>query len=202
MEDDKTRSTACQALDSYLECLGDNILEYLDPLMNRLMTILETGDRDMKTTVVGAIGSAAHAAKAKFLPYFPVFMKKLEPFFFLEEEDDLELRSIAVDTAGTLAEAIGAEQFKPYFGPLMERAMAGLLLESSRIHECNYLFFIVMSRVFPADMEPYLPRIVPELIKSCKEKEWDVDEEGRKSFPKDVRFPEIDPFFSCTDHCW
>ncbi|EJT96591.1 ARM repeat-containing protein [Dacryopinax primogenitus] len=174
MGEEQTRSTACQALDSYLECLGDHILPYLDELMVRLIGLLETADRQMQSTIIGAIGSAAHAAKARFTPYFPEFMKRIEPCFFLTKEEDLDLRSIAVDTAGTLAEAVGAEAFRPCFEPMMQQAMAGLKLESYRIHECNYLFFIVMSRVFPDLMEPYLAAIVPELMKSCKEAEYKI----------------------------
>ncbi|KZP01880.1 ARM repeat-containing protein [Calocera viscosa TUFC12733] len=176
MADKQTQATACQALDSYLECLGDHILPYLDELMVRLISLLATEDRQLQATIIGAIGSAAHAAKARFIPFFQDFMKHIEPCFFLTEEADLDLRSIAVDTAGTLAEAVGADVFRPCFEPMMVQALEGLKLESSRIHECNFLFFIVMSRVFPELMEPYLPTIVPELIKSCQEKEFDVTE--------------------------
>ncbi|KZT55244.1 ARM repeat-containing protein [Calocera cornea HHB12733] len=178
MSDTNTQATACQALDSYLECLGDHILPYLDELMVRLIGLLQSADRQMQSTIIGAIGSAAHAAKGRFAPYFPEFMKRIEPCFFLKEEGDLDLRAIAVDTAGTLAEAVGADAFRPYFEPMMQQALDGLTLDNPRTHESNFLFFIVMSRVFPELMEPYLATIIPVLIKSCQEPEFEVNEDA------------------------
>ena len=59
-----------ETLDSLLEVMGDDIAKYLAAIMERLAALLETAPTPVKSTIVGAIGSAAHASKAGFLPYF------------------------------------------------------------------------------------------------------------------------------------
>jgi hypothetical protein len=96
---------------------------YLTLLMERLLVLLETGAVPVKITVTGAIGSAAHAAKEQFKPYFEQTIKRLVPFIHLTGADDQsDLRGVATDTIGTIADAVGAEVFRPYFQDLMKSA--------------------------------------------------------------------------------
>ncbi|KAF8758324.1 ARM repeat-containing protein [Rhizoctonia solani] len=167
-----TQGAACTALDDFLEILGDTIAQYLPQLMERLSGLLDTAPNDVKGIVTGAIGSAAHAAKSGFLPYFESTMHRLQPFLVLTGEGgEQELRGIAMDTVGTLADAVGREHFRPYFQPVMNNAFEGMSLDSARLRECSYLIFGVMARVFEEEFAPYLDRVVPALIASCKQEE-------------------------------
>ncbi|QRW00314.1 importin subunit beta-4 [Ceratobasidium sp. AG-Ba] len=171
-----TQGAACTALDDFLEILGDTIAQYLPQLMERLSGLLDTAPTPVKGIVTGAIGSAAHAAKLGFLPYFQPTMQRLQPFLVLVGEGgEQELRGIAMDTVGTLADAVGRENFRPYFEPVMNNAFEGMSLDSARLRECSFLIFGVMARVFEEEFAPYLDRVVPALIASCKQEEGGED---------------------------
>lgn len=140
--------------------------------MERLVGLLKTAPVAVKSVVVGAIGSAAHAAKESFLPYFKPVIEVLFQFLFLTGEgEEAELRGITMDAAGTFAEAVGRENFRPYFHDTMKQAFQGIDLGSARLRECSFLFFGVMARVFQDDFAQYLPRVVPPLLASCRQSE-------------------------------
>ncbi|KAK6906100.1 hypothetical protein I203_100082 [Kwoniella mangroviensis CBS 8507] len=170
--DPSTQKNACTCLDSYLEILGDDIVNYLTLLMERLLVLLENGTIAVKITVTGAIGSAAHAAKEKFVPYFDQTIKRLVPFLHLQASDEeSDLRGVATDTIGTIADAVGADVFRPYFEGLMKAAFEALTMDNSRLRESSFIFFGVMAQVFEGEFSQYLPQCVPALIASCQQDE-------------------------------
>jgi hypothetical protein len=170
--DPSTQKNACTCLDSYLEILGDDIVNYLNLLMERLLVLLEGGAVPVKITVTGAIGSAAHAAKEKFAPYFDQTIRRLVPFVGLQGTDEQsDLRGVATDTIGTLADAVGADVFRPYFHDMMKAAFEALTMDNTRLRESSFIFFGVMAQVFGADFAPYLQQCVPALVASCQQNE-------------------------------
>lgn len=170
--DPSTQKNACTCLDSYLEILGDDIVNYLTLLMERLLVLLEGGAIPVKITVTGAIGSAAHAAKEKFTHYFDQTIKRLVPFLSLTGSDEQsDLRGVATDTIGTIADAVGADVFRPYFHDLMKAAFEALTMDNTRLRESSFIFFGVMAQIFEADFAPYLPQCVPALVASCQQNE-------------------------------
>ncbi|KIR63961.1 hypothetical protein I312_103764 [Cryptococcus bacillisporus CA1280] len=182
--DPATQKNACTCLDSYLEILGDDIVNYLTLLMERLLVLLESGSIAVKITVTGAIGSAAHAAKEKFIPYFGQTIQRLVPFLELNENDEQnDLRGVATDTIGTIADAVGAEVFRPYFQPLMKAAFEALTMDNSRLRESSFIFFGIMAQVFTGEFAQYLPQCVPALVASCQQSEVseELDEEGNSN---------------------
>jgi hypothetical protein len=172
VNDPATQRAACTALDAFLEVMGQTIEKYLDELMQRLSGLLETAPLKVKAVVTGAIGSAAHASKSRFTPYFQPTMEKLKHFLVLVGEgDEVELRGIAMDTVGTFAEAVGKDAFRPYYPDLMAQALQALRLGNARLRECSFLFFGVMARVFGDEFAPYLSEVVASLINSCGQEE-------------------------------
>ena len=160
--DPVTQSTACSALDALLGILGDAIGNYLQLLMENLSGLLDTALLKVKAVVTGAIASAAHASQSALLPHFPSTMQRLVPFLQLSgESEESELRGIAMDAVGTFAEAVGKENFRPYFPDMMAQVFAAAQSDSARLRECSFLFFGVMSRVFGQGFAPYLPQVVP-----------------------------------------
>ncbi|KAH9847616.1 ARM repeat-containing protein [Lenzites betulinus] len=177
VNDPITQRSACTALDALLEIMHDVIDQYLNLIMERLVGLLDTAPIPVKSVVIGAIGSAAHASKEKFLPYFAPSMNRFKHFLVLTGEgEEQELRGITMDAVGTFAEAVGKDVFKPYFADMMQQGFAGIELGSARLRECSFLFFGVMSRVFGEDFAPYLPNVVPALIASCKQAEHGEEE--------------------------
>lgn len=170
--DPETQKNACTCLDSYLEILGEDIANYLTLLMERLLVLLETGTIPVKITVTGAIGSAAHAAKAAFKPYFQQTIQRLVPFLQLQGDDSqTDLRGVATDTIGTIADAVGKEVFQPYYHDLMKAAFEALTMDNTRLKESSFIFFGVMAQVFEDDFAGYLPQVVPALVASCQQAE-------------------------------
>ncbi|GLB41795.1 putative ARM repeat-containing protein [Lyophyllum shimeji] len=172
MNDAETQRSACTALDALLEILHDVIDQYLPLIMERLGGLLENAPLPVKAVVTGAIGSAAHASKSRFLPYFQPTMAHLQHFLVLTGEgEEIELRGITMDAIGTFAEAVGKDVFRPFFPDMMKQAFQGIEMGSARLRECSFLFFGVMARVFGEEFAPYLPNVVPALLASCKQPE-------------------------------
>jgi len=172
INDPLTQKAACTALDALLEILADVIDQYLTLIMERLGGLLQTAPLSVKAVVTGAIGSAAHASKENFIPYFQPTMQVLQHFLVLTNEgEEIELRGITMDAIGTFAEAVGKENFRPYFGDMMKQAFNGIEIGSSRLRECSFLFFSVMARVFGEEFAPYLSNVIPPLLASFKQSE-------------------------------
>ncbi|KAI9451749.1 ARM repeat-containing protein [Lactarius psammicola] len=184
--DSTTQRSACTALDALLEVLHEVIDQYLPLIMERLSGLLETAPSNVKAVVTGAIGSAAHASKTQFTPYFQETMHRMQHFLVLTGEgEETELRGITMDTVGTFAEAVGKDLFRPYYEPLMKQAFQGIELGSARLRECSFLFFGVMASVFGEEFTPSLPAVVPSLIASLKQ-----EEHGQESQPRESNFPQ------------
>lgn len=176
INDAATQRTACTALDALLEIMQESIDQYLQLIMERLAGLLETAPLSVKAVVTGAIGSAAHASKDRFLPYFQPTMNHIAAFLTLTGEgEEIELRGITMDAIGTFAEAVGKEVFRPYFPDMMQHAFSALEMGSARLRECSFLFFGVMARVFAEEFAPYLSQVVPPLLMSCKQTEQGED---------------------------
>lgn len=168
----ETQRSACTALDALLEVMGDDIAQYLPAIMERLTGLLETAPISVKATITGAIGSAAHAAKEGFVPYFPTLLQRVLPFLSLTEEgEEIDLRGITTDTIGTFAEAVGPDMFRPYLPDMMRVTVESLSMDQPRLRECAYIFFAVMSRVFKEEFGPYLEHVVPKMIASFEQPE-------------------------------
>lgn len=174
INDPETQKSACTALDGLLEILHDVIDQYLPLIMERLGGLLDTAPLPVKAVITGAIGSAAHASKERFVPYFQPTMAHLQHFLVLTGEgEETELRGITMDAIGSFAEAVGKELFRPYFTDMMKQAFQGIEMGSARLRECSFLFFGVMARVFEEEFAVYLPNVVPPLLTSCAQAEHD-----------------------------
>lgn len=184
VNDPQTQKQACTALDALLEILQDVIDQYLQLIMERLAGLLETAPLSVKAVVTGAIGSAAHASKGNFLPYFQPTMERIQHFLILTGEgEEQELRGITMDAVGTFAEAIGVDAFRPYFADMMKQAFQGMEMGSARLRECSFLFFGVMARVFGEEFAQYLPTVIPALLASCHQSEAGDEGLASKSHP-------------------
>jgi hypothetical protein len=140
--------------------------------MERLAGLLETAPLNVKAIVTGAIGSAAHASGSSFQPYFIQTLHRLQPFLTLMGQgEEMELRGIAMDAIGTIAESVGKEEFRPYLEATMKVSFQALMLDSPRLKECSFLFWGVMARLFQEEFAVYMNDVVPPLILSLKQAE-------------------------------
>lgn len=172
LNDPITQKAACTALDSLLEIMHEHIAEYLPLIMERLGLLLGSVPLSVKAVVTSAIGSAAHASKEKFLPYFEPTMNHIQQFLSLTEEgEETDLRGITMDAIGTFAEAVGKDVFRPYIPDMMKHALVAVDSGNARLRECSFMFFSTVARVFTEEFAPYLPSVVPTLITSLQQSE-------------------------------
>lgn len=176
-----TQKHACIALDSMLEILPNDVGPYLNPIMERLVALLDTVPLDIKAVIMGAIGSAAHSSKERFLPYFQTTVSKVQQFLTLgNSAEEVELKGITMDSLGTFAQAVGKEAFQPYFADLMKQAFVFVGAGDARLSECSFITFDVLSEVFGEDFAPYLPTVVPAIINSLQQAETSLEDETRE----------------------
>ena len=60
----EVRLGSCYAIEAFCENLGEEILPYLQPLMEKLIDLLRNGDKEIQQLAISAISSTAVAAKA------------------------------------------------------------------------------------------------------------------------------------------
>lgn len=114
-------------------------------------------------------------------------MTRILPFLELVPEDGetgeqgtkTDLRGVAQDTVGTLAEAVGKEAFRPYYQTTMELAFKATALSNPRLKECSFIYFAVMTKVYGEEFAPLLPTVMPLLIASLSQAEIGDDDEEK-----------------------
>ncbi|KAG1056451.1 hypothetical protein G6F43_001668 [Rhizopus delemar] len=178
---------ACNALDAILDGLGTEIIPYLPLLMEKLMFLLDNTDQnEIRATVIAAIGSAAHAAGENFHPYFMQLLPRIIQYITIQEaDDDYLLCSVGMDAIGSIAEAVGADAFRPYTQEVMNLAIKQIYLGSSRLRECSFALFSHLVRIFGEEFAAFLSVIVPELLSSCKLEEKPETEVGEADLTTD-----------------
>ncbi|KAI9184020.1 hypothetical protein H9P43_003073 [Blastocladiella emersonii ATCC 22665] len=165
---------ATNALDSLLDGLGDDILPYINDLMTTLVQLLSVNDTKVRQVVAAAIGSAANAAGPQFAQYFPHVVPLMLELMAIRSEDSSEmlLRGIAIDTMSAMAEAVGAEAFRPYLPRATELANESMNMhDQAKLKECAFCFFGVLSRTYKGEFAAFLPQLVPQLLASIAAQE-------------------------------
>ncbi|KAK9238109.1 armadillo-type protein [Lipomyces kononenkoae] len=176
----KVAKAACTALDAMIETMEKEVIaRYLQTLMTRLLELLAqpANDVTVKSPIIAAIGSAAHAAKNEFLPYFDATVRSLEPYLAISEgEKELDVKGTCFDSLGAIATAVGKDAFSPYAAPAVQAAYDCLQTNHNRLRECVFLFFGVLAKVYGAEFAPFLPKIMPEIFKCLEQDETGFDE--------------------------
>ena len=168
-------STNC--LDSVIEGLEtDDIKPYLQELMTRLARLITNDDFKTKAAAIGAIGQVAACSKSAFVPYFEKIMDALSEFVQIKDsQEDLELRSVACDTMGNIAIAVGSKAFQRYVQPLMHATEEAMHLDHAKLKEASYLFWGMMAKVYESDFKPFLEGVLKALFESLETEESDLE---------------------------
>ncbi|CCK69452.1 karyopherin KAP123 KNAG_0C03450 [Huiozyma naganishii CBS 8797] len=177
---------ATVALDGLLEFIAyDAIAKYLDPLMNKLFHMLDTSDSSkLKCAVVSAIGSAAFASGAAFIPYFKTSVQYLEQFIQncsqIEgmSDDDIELRAMTFENISTMARAVRSETFAEFAEPLVNSAYEAIKTDSARLRESGYAFIANLAKVYGENFGPFLATVLPEIFKTLELDEYQFNFDG------------------------
>ncbi|CAM9175169.1 unnamed protein product [Pylaiella littoralis] len=171
---DNVKGVSCYVLEMFTENLEpETVMPFLEPLMTRLVQMLQTPKRGVKEMSVAAIAATAVSAGESFLPYMAATCGMLGPLMTLQEENMLNLRGRALECMGHVAIAVGKEHFKPYVEPCIAQAEQGLLFDSTELHEYSYTFFANIVKVLEEDMGAHVARLAPHLLKEIQESDGD-----------------------------
>lgn len=177
---------ATKALDGFLEFMNlEDISKFMEPLMEKLFSMLEHNQSSkLRCEIVSAIGSAAFASGSAFIPYFNKsveylknFIQKLDSLDGLSE-DDIELRALTFENISTIGRAVKAEVFKPYAADFVTAAYEAISGDNSRIREAGYAFVGNVAKVYGTQFSAYLELLMPEILKTLQQVEYDIDTEG------------------------
>ncbi|CAM9255040.1 unnamed protein product [Laminaria digitata] len=147
----------------------ETVMPFLEPLMTRLVQMLQTPKKGVKASGRSAIAATAVSAGESFLPYMAATCSMLGPLMTLQEEKMLNLRGRALECMGHVAIAVGKEHFKPYVEPCIMQAEQGLQFDCTELHEYSYTFFANLAKVLEEDMSAHVERLVPHLLKEIQE---------------------------------
>ncbi|KAJ7511631.1 armadillo-type protein [Mycena galericulata] len=187
VNDPEIQHSTCMTLEAMFDILREHKGIHFASIIDCLNPVLVTAPIAVKSVVIHALVSAAHAAKEGFMPYFQPAMELLQPFLGLTNEgEEVRLRGITIVTIGTFAETVGKDVFRPFFPEMMKQAFLGIELGSPWLRDCSFVFFGTMAKVFGEEFAIYLSNVVPPLLESCariveeeegKEEEEEKDEE-------------------------
>lgn len=168
---------SAMAVDSLIEGLEpENAALYVNELMPRFSTYIDHDDYKVQMAVVSAVGSIASAAEDAFKPFFEQTMRSLGKFIEIKDgEDQLELRSMVIDSLGKIASAVGPEDFQPFVTPLMRASEEGLHLDHQRLKETSFILWSTLARVYEENFESFLEGTVKSLFECLDQEETDSE---------------------------
>lgn len=168
---------SAMAVDSLIEGLEpESAALYVNELMPRFSTLVDHDDYKIQMAVVSAVGSIASAAESAFEPFFDQTMKSLGKYINIKDNDEqLELRSMVIDSLGKIASAVGPEKFQQYVTPLMQASEEGLHLENQRLKETSFILWSTLARVYEENFEPFLQGAVKSLFECLDQEETDSE---------------------------
>ncbi|KAK9824669.1 hypothetical protein WJX72_012191 [[Myrmecia] bisecta] len=170
---------ACYALEALCEQLsGEEIAVYIDPLMHKLLELLQTGSQTTQQVCLSAIASAAAAAQEAFKPYAAVVLPYLRHFMQATDDSQLKSRARATECLGLIVGTIGKEDMLPLLPEFVEAAFQGLTLDYSELREYTHGMFGMLAKLLGADFVALLPRVVPAALASLAQEDGEVVPDG------------------------
>ncbi|XP_049829697.1 importin-4-like [Schistocerca gregaria] len=158
------------ALEMFCENLEQEILPYLPTLMERLFaTMANTNLPHAHELVLSAFSAAANAAKEGMIPYFPKITECLRLYLTDEIKEEISCQVQALDTLGTMARAVGAENFLPL---AEESIQLGLKFVQHKdepdLRKAAFGLFASLASIMKEEMHSVLPTIVEIMMESIK----------------------------------
>lgn len=168
---------SCMAVDSLIEGLDQSdAAQYVNELVPRFSTLFSHSDHKVQMAAASAVGSIASASENAFKPYFDKTMQSLGQYINIKDsEEELELRSMVVDSLGKIASAVGAQDFQRFVEPLMRSSVEGLHLDNQRLKETSFILWSTLARVYEEDFAPFLEGVATSLIECLEQEETDSE---------------------------
>ncbi|KAF2859605.1 ARM repeat-containing protein [Piedraia hortae CBS 480.64] len=171
----RVQAHAAAALVNFCEEAERHILEpYLSTLLNSLMQLLQSPKRFVQEQALSTIATVADSAEASFSQYYSALMPLLINVLQQPNERELRLlRAKAMECATLIALAVGKESMGDDAARLVSLLghIQGTITDDDDPQE-NYLLHCWgrMCRVLDQDFVPYLPAVMPPLMKLAQAK--------------------------------
>lgn len=194
----RVATAAASALSSLAEEIDEDDLEpHIEELMTKLFTRLKLGQvRTLQEACLSAIAALAEAAEELFAPYYghvaPVLKEIIRT---ASSEDKKMLRCKAFECASLVGSAVGKEIFLADAHEMMQIMVSCFqagFAPDDQTREYMHEAAGRVASVLKKDFKPYMPAMLPGLLKSLQQKpvevagDKDVDEEGNEMSLADV----------------
>lgn len=164
-------------LEVFVANLRDEIRPYLRPLMERLLTLCASGALEVKDVAAATIGSVMEACtKDDFAPFAEATFSVLRPLIHLAGEDEQVAKGRAIESLGLLAKLMGKESFASCIGEVTAAAMTAFDAQGAYCFDLEELalsFFSIVVRCFGNDFAPFVPTLMPHVLKLICAEEYD-----------------------------
>lgn len=177
--------TACYVLEYFCEGLqAETLRPYLRQLLEKLVHLLRSDKAQVKEMALSALAATAVAAEKDFVPFVEPVCAMLEPYLFLTEPSQFNLRGRALECWGHIAVGVGCEHFARFFPAGMQSAITGAKLDTSLAEHC-FVFVAngskCMAEHFHWNGVDYTSELLPFILETLEESEVvqfvDEDEE-------------------------
>ena len=165
---EKVKEKSCYALESFCENLGEDIVPFLQPLLERLTHMLQTSRHETQQMAISALASVALAAGSQFTPYYETVFGFMRVLLQQTGEQELLLRARALECVGLMNLAVGRTVCEPVLHECTASALAGLALELPELREYTYGFFGQLAELIGAEVVPVVPSLLPRLLETLE----------------------------------
>lgn len=171
---------ACFVLSTFCEQLSDNdrgeeIVPYVSSIIETMVAILRSDRVHMHEVALSCITSAAATADESFAPHAPPLLEMMAACMRApaSTEEEISRRGRATECAGMVLASIGLEEGTPFIPTFVELALANYESDVPELREHTHRFWCNVSTLGKADMASLLPRIVPHVLKSVEEDDFE-----------------------------
>lgn len=158
-------------LEVMLESMEDDIIQYIEPVMTRLIYILNNNNSialSFKESSINAITAVAQAAAQQFIPYYNVTSQIILSYMQLSADEYLTQRCRATVCMGTMAYAVGYDMFSKQLNDTMKLVMNGMTLDYFELREASYVYFSSVLQILdPNECMSYISTIMPLIFATC-----------------------------------
>jgi len=175
-KDPSTVSRIFYALETFCENLELKLIPHLDLIMSRAIKALaDPFSVRVQELAISLIGAASNATKGAIVPYMDAVVPRLEHYLTMQHNDDTQvLLTQAMATLGTLARAVGEQNFSKDFAS--KCISIGLKLiednDDPDVRKCAYSLFGAVASVVKVEMGAELVgTLVNLMLKSIQNSE-------------------------------
>jgi hypothetical protein len=114
---------------------GDDIVPFLQPLLERLTALLRDSTRATQEMAISALAAVAMSAGKQFRPYFETIYSLVRVLLHQTGAGELTLRARALECIGLMNLAVGREVCEPVLPEVTAAALEGLQLDLPELRE-------------------------------------------------------------------